>query len=378
MLTKAIVDDTNIPRLAKKIVKQCKEIPSQWIYQVEEALTEIKQRGTLEQDSEDVVSRPDLIQSDLNGVLEHLYGDLNDKIKGSLKVLSICNEVNNLPVVSQHYQLLSALSRIYSDQTTYSPQLSFNIGKIFLSMSNFENFHPVLMSNQVGSTTITIIEQETNRATKNTVTCEVGKEVVNQETKLDPHISILSVCLSTLLRLSDNPEGLCKMMKKRMVDIITTCLGQVNLSLYPMRCALSMMHKASIFGETANYIGKKDHPLIKILISKLHDINEDVKYLALNILHNFGFCRECRQKMIDEGLSCILIDLLDKPSAVSLFYQISRDRELRHNLSDPNLLKGIFRVFDKDSKDLGQASCVHALLVNVSTRTSIIRVISRQ
>lgn len=366
MFTKSIDGDTDISRLARKIVKQCKQIPPQWICQVEEALTEIQQRDDFDQEANDFVDPSEVVVSKLDRVLDMLYGDTDDKIAASLEVLSICNEVNNLHIITQHHQLVSALARIYSDQSMYSPELSFNIGKVFLSLSNFEEFHPILIKYQVGSTVMAIIEQETNRCVEveTNQSYRVGNELDNPRTKNRRHSCILHVCLSTLMRLSDNPEVLCKMMKKGLVDTITQTLANDNLPMYPMESALFMLHRASIFGETAEYSSNQDHPLIERLISSLSNTNECIVSSALSILYNLGFCKGCRRKMINSELSLSLTELFDNSIAMSLLYQVSIDPEQRRNIFSPKLLQAISLAVDSNKATIPLQ--LGAVLINVS------------
>ena len=125
-----------------------------------------------------------------------------------------------------------------------------------------------------------------------------------------------------------------------------------------------MLHRASIFGETAEYSSNQDHPLIERLISSLSNTNECIVSSALSILYNLGFCKGCRRKMINSELSLSLTELFDNSIAMSLLYQVSIDPEQRRNIFNPKLLQAISLAVDSNKATIPLQ--LGAVLINVS------------
>jgi hypothetical protein len=351
---KSIDNDTDISRLARKVMKQCKHIPSQWIYQVEEALTAIKDRDDIDhhRDIHKFTDPSEVVVNKLDKLLDLLYGSTDDKIDASLEILQISYDIADLEIIADHNQLIAALARIYSDQSIYSPQLTFNISKVFLSLSNYEEFHHILMKYQVGSTMMTITEREIGRCITGDRSCRQGNEGdVTLKNDNGPSYCIIQICISALMRFSDNPEVLCKMMKKGLVDILSEAILNVDLPLHPKKSVLSMLHKASIFGETAQISGNTENLLIEKLVTSLDDSNDIIIHSVLLVLYNLSFSRECRHKMIKSGLPSSLATVFRNPLSISLLYQISFDREQRSNILNNELLEVILSALDSVKAD---------------------------
>ena len=368
--TKVIDHDADISKLAKKVIKSCKYIPQQWISQVEDALEEIQRRQNNNDDVEtESISDPtEEIKTKLDSVLELFYGDINDKISASLEVLSLCKEVDNVVIIAQHHQMISAFTRILSDQTLYSIDLTFNISKVFLGLSSFEDLHPVLLKYHVGSIIMAVAEQEARRARKNNDE-RVDGLPFNSRTRNHRHHCVLYVCLSILVRLSDDMAVLRKMMKKGLMNVITQCmLDELPPNLFGS--TLFLLRRASAFGEVAELCADENCLVVERLVSSLPTVNETFATDVLSILYNLSFDTGCRCRMLSSGLSKFLPPLLKSKSSITrvtataTLYQLSIDRSHRHVLLNTELANVLLQSVSpkKSSAD----PHLSALLVNVS------------
>ena len=361
ILTKSIDDNTDLHKLAKKVVKQCKYIPQQWTYQVEEALAEIQERGDNQQNPDDLVPPFEIFEQELDEILELFYGDMEEKIAASSKVLSFCSDVAKIEYIAQHHQLVSAMTRIHSDRAIYSPKLSFNICKIFHSLSNFDRYRPLLIKYQVGSTVMTTIEQEISICLDNNQRYDEPMD------KNYEHYCVLSVCFSIVMRFSDEIEILRKMMKKGLAQMLVQAISIINLPKFPLKCVLFLLRRATVFGETAGYCCDEKCPLIDWLVSSLHKHSNDdiIVSSTLSILHNLSFHKECRYKMVDAGLPLALTPLLEITMALLLLYQISTDIEQRRQMWECTELRhGLLKALNLSTDDI--PTHLSAVLVNVS------------
>ena len=359
MHTQTIDDNVDISKLARKVLKKCKYIPDQWISQVEDVLVEIQERGNGNDEECSAMDLGEAVTNRLDHILELFYGDNKEQIDATLQVLSMCRDVNNLEVIAQHHQIVSALTRILGDQTIYSVDLTFNISKIFLALSNYEELHPVLLKYKVGSITMSVVRQECTRV-KNANDEGDGRGVVSARQKR--HYAVLYMNLSILIRLSDDIDVLQKMMKKGLFGIIIACF-MLDLPKLPQECALFLLQRASIFGETAEEFTDKYCLLNERLVYLLPIIDKHGENQVLSIMYNLSFDRGCRYQLITSGLRDILHKSLDNPLAMTLLYQLTIDREHRQFLLNTQLKHFLL---DTISEDVAVSKEHAAVLVNVS------------
>lgn len=269
----------------------------------------------------------------IDHLLESMYGSNEDKIAATSSILFLCKESSNLEIIVQHHPILSALSRVLSDELVCSAHLTFHLGQIFLAMSNFEEFHSYLSGYRVGSLMMSTIELEIRRselverdAIMETRDGEQKQRVHNMMIKR--HENIIFVCLSVLVHLSDNLNVARKMLKKGLVSMLLKCLH-----IRSRRCLqiiVILLKRVTIFEEVVCEIVENNRA-ISILVSFLSTGDQKLVKLSMRVLFNLSFNKRCQSKMIDTQICHSLVSLLrqsfTRAIALRLLYHISTEKE---------------------------------------------------
>lgn len=96
--------------------------------------------------------------------LEMFYDENIDiKIEGAMSLLYLCYDHQNMEAMLEHETLFGTVSRTLRDDYKKSIDLTLYLLNIFQAYSNFTQFHEFLSSNQIGDTTMRIIDYEIKR-----------------------------------------------------------------------------------------------------------------------------------------------------------------------------------------------------------------------
>jgi len=155
------LNDVDVASLAKKVVRKCDCIPEECVEDVEDVIVEIRDRAS----NDGVISvTSEHFDQFVDEALELLYDSSHDKkLKGTIKVLSLCRDSRILEDIVQNHQLMSALSRLLGESDSLPIDLTFGIGKLFLTLSLIEDFHEALSSHRVGALALGVAELELKR-----------------------------------------------------------------------------------------------------------------------------------------------------------------------------------------------------------------------
>lgn len=88
---------------------------------------------------------------------------VDQKIRGAQSILYLCLDNKNMEIMLSHETLLGTVSRTLRDDYKKSMELALYLLNIFQAYSNFSEFHEFLITNQIGDTTIKIIDHEIKR-----------------------------------------------------------------------------------------------------------------------------------------------------------------------------------------------------------------------
>lgn len=299
--------------------------------------------------------------------LELLYDDdPEEKLKGTHNIVSLCSDTRNLlEEVVQNHQLMSALSRLLGESDSLPVELTFNIGKLFLSLSLIGDFHEILSSHRVGALALDVVELELKRASHRSV------EPESSFTTKQEHI--ISILLSVLDNLADDLACLRKMIKKSLASSLTRCMRQSSIE--SLLVTLSLLKKASVFEETAIELSTDGSKAIGQLAHLLTIPCIEMQQHVVAILFNFSFHDECMRLISAENIHTTLVALLQqKPSlysqTIQLMYHLSSRDEDRQQLLDassglmPALMNLLQRHHTAGNGELDERFA--GLLVNVS------------
>lgn len=187
-----------------------------------------------------------------------------------------------MEIMLEHETLFGTVSRTLRDDYKKSVELTLYLLNIFQAYSNFTQFHEFLITNQIGDTTIKIIEYEIKRYivrvkefknksehAKNQMGSEnyeaVSEELKKDEKKLGNIIKkqekVLFVAFHLLLNLAEDLQIERKMKNRNVIQLLMTMLERNNPDL--LFIVLNFLKKLSIFGENKNEM--KDQGIIEKL-----------------------------------------------------------------------------------------------------------------
>ena len=96
--------------------------------------------------------------------IESFYEEaVEKKVEGAMSLLYLCFSHENMEYMLEHETLFGTISRTLRDDFKKSLELTLYLLNIFQAYSNFTQFHEFLLSNQIGDTTMRIIEHEIKR-----------------------------------------------------------------------------------------------------------------------------------------------------------------------------------------------------------------------
>jgi vacuolar-type H+-ATPase subunit D/Vma8 len=101
---------------------------------------------------------------DLDEYIQLFYEeDVVQKTRGAQSILYLCLSNENMEIMLEHETLFGTVSRTLRDDYKKSIELTLYLLNIFQAYSNFTQFHEDLITNQIGDTTIRIIDHEIKR-----------------------------------------------------------------------------------------------------------------------------------------------------------------------------------------------------------------------
>lgn len=96
--------------------------------------------------------------------IEMFYDDkIEQKVLASKYFLYLCFSHDNMVIMLEHDTLFGVVSRTIRESFKENLDMTLFLLNMFQSYSNFTQFHPYLITNQIGDTTIKIIEHEIKR-----------------------------------------------------------------------------------------------------------------------------------------------------------------------------------------------------------------------
>jgi hypothetical protein len=304
--------------------------------------------------------------------LELLYGSPEDEIKGINKLLSLLVDepVGILDDVIQNHQLIAALARLLGEDSPRPIELTFAIGKIFLSLSLNEEFHEVLSSHRVGALALGVVKLECKRA-RHRVPSDMSSDssTAHQYSFSSKQERVIFVCLSILDNLSDDITLLRKMIKKSLVEVLTRCVPLESSE--NLHVTISLLKKASIFEETAHELSRAGCTVIsklgKLLCTPLNTaIRNDIVLLFFNLSFHEG----CLTLISSMDIHARLLAFLQKSSlctdTLQLIYHLSSREEDQHKLYEAGISPSLLDLLTHIPKDEHLNAALAGLLANVS------------
>ena len=170
-----------------------------------------------------------------------------------------------------HENLFGTVSRTLRDDFKKSIELTLYLLNIFQAYSNFRVFHGFLIQNQIGDTTIKIIDHEIKRYVVRVkefkdkservkemmsspdyeAACEdLRKDEKRLTSMIKKQEKVLFVAFHLLLNLAEDLQIERKMKNRQIIGLLMGMMGRNNPDL--LFIVLNFIKKLSIFGENKN------------------------------------------------------------------------------------------------------------------------------
>ncbi len=324
--------------LARKVMRKCEFIPDDMLKEVEGIIAEICSKPSLDtsvrhdNDETQAILDPAVIEEAMDESLELLYGSLEEKMSGVQKVISCCHQQKALEHFVKNHQLMSALTRIFGEDSDLPAELSFTIGKLFYAFSTNSTYHETLSSYRVGALAFGVVELEVKRALHR------GKMGIPKEDEMilseflfrefsfsKRQEQVIFVCLGILINLASDFVVLEKMMKKSLVSLLRSCLHQKSKqSIYMTLC---LLRKSTIFDDTANELSSSGCETISRLARLLQISCDTIQREIIVILFNLSFHPKCNKMISKQDIHSTLVKSLQNKSlaghSLCLMYHLS-------------------------------------------------------
>lgn len=208
-------------------------------------------------------SDDDLIKTNIAMVekyIDCLYEDkYEEKVKGARSLLFLMvNPEDMFHILTEKNSLLDVIARTLRDEHKKNMELVIHILAFFYTISYYQEFHEICISNSIGETCIFIIEYqyakyiirkneiirkegEVNNANKLTFQKELDKFLflVRKQDR------ILRIAFSILMHLAEDQNVEKKMVKRDIIPIIIKNLDRTNINLIVV--LLLFIKKLSIY-----------------------------------------------------------------------------------------------------------------------------------
>ena len=367
---KALNEYSNIPLLAKDVVKKCKLIKESKVPLVEQLLYKLRDRshgggaglasaaaGTDFDDDRNLLkAQLDLKAAggppapsgtgasvdDLDSYLECMYDSVLEKVDATGKIAELAGRTQDLEALLMHEPLIGALSRVLREDGKKSIELSTNILTVFFAISNFSQFHQVILKNQIGDMTMKLVDLEIQRAeylekqeggsialltSKAWQKKEQGMKLTEKQERVLGVIykqdRFFYITFYLLLNISEDVSIERKMRKRSIVTYLSSMLTRNNVDLLIL--CVTFLKKLSIYKENKEEMVRAG--IVQKLSKFVNAKNGALVTQTLRLLHNLSFDERLREEMARNSLIPQLVGHMRNPNletqVLGLLYHIS-------------------------------------------------------
>ena len=305
---------------------------------------------------------------DVDSYIESMYEETTEaKLKGSISILFLCFHHENMEYMLQHNQLMGTISRTLRDDFKKNLELSLYLLNVFYAYSNFSQFHPYLLQNQVGDTCMKIIEYEVLRYKKRVREFqklretfekeqnnreadlkELQKTYVKEERKLSSTIrkqeKVLFVAFHILLNMAEDFQIERKMVRIKITGLLVAMIERNNPDL--LFIILTFLKKLSIFGENKNEM--KEFNIVEKVNRFVPCNNQLLTQLSLRLLFNLSFDPEVRDQMVKASMIPKMVELLKIPPfrsfLLKILYHLSLDDKAKTNFTYTECIPLVYQL----------------------------------
>uniref|UniRef100_A0A3P8WUU3 Kinesin-associated protein 3b n=1 Tax=Cynoglossus semilaevis TaxID=244447 RepID=A0A3P8WUU3_CYNSE len=380
---KSLSPTTDVGALARKVVEECKLIPSSRLPEVEQLLYYLQNRKTSPVEAKDTrnVKPKDLapfegmelneeaVITTVDEYVELLYEGIPEKIRGAALILQLARNPANLEELLHNEAALGALARVLREDWKQSVELATIIIYIFFCFSSFSQFHAVVSHYKIGALCMSVLEHELKRhdvwceelRKKNKSAPEDGTLRRDQDKAFRKYQGLrakqeqlLRVSIYLLLNLAEDTRTELKMRNKNIVGLLVKVLDRDDEELLVL--VVSFLKKLSIFLENKNDMAEVD--TVERLARLVPCDHEDLLSVTLRLLFNLSFDSGLRAKMVEVGLLPKLTGLLSDDNhrqiVMRILYHISMDDRFKgmfvYTDCVPQLMQMLFECGEEETE----------------------------
>jgi len=317
---------------------------------------------------------------------EDLYEEeMAKKVRATGMIAQLFRKTENFEELLQHDTLVQTLARMMREDMKKSIDLCINVVSVFFSISNFSQFHPLVMDNQIGALTMDLIDLEIKRTEHRAAEEGISPAMVAQkaldastgtvqlsdrEKKLLALIQkqdrLLYLCFYMLLNLAEDVGVEKKMKKKNVVVYLVKMLDRSNVELLIL--GTTFLKKLSIYKENKE---KMAECRIVEKLAKFVPVRNDVLLMSvLRLLHNLSFDVQLRDDMVRCGLIPKCVELMGvprfQPVVLGLLYHISMEDKYKSMFTYTDCIPRVYEMLTR-VQDLRNTPELIALAVNLTT-----------
>ncbi|KAI1289211.1 Kinesin-associated protein 3 [Halotydeus destructor] len=321
--------------------------------------------------------------------IEHLYDNMQDKLKGAALILYLARNADNLAELTSNERLVCALVRTLREDGRKSLELSALIVGVFACFSTYSLFHPIVIQYKFGSQCLETIQQELSKEetwfrevteiqatpvesmslagsmvglshSTHSISSAPGELIrganspsfayssndYEKSLKKYQHLVrkqnlLLRAAFYLLLNLSEDKKVEVKMVNKGIVGLLVKSLErEATPSFFVL--IITMLKKLSVHVDNKNQL--QELGVVEKLYSLLNtsvasESNTYLVKLILELLVNLSFDLRLRTNMIKVGLLQKLVFLLTKERLfesnngeqliLQILYQMSREDRVK-------------------------------------------------
>eukprot|EP00798_Chlamydomonas_sp_ICE-L_P013630 gene13630-19508_t len=322
---------------------------------------------------------------ELDNYLEDLYEeDVAKKVRATGMISQLFRSTENFETLLSHQTLLQTMSRILREDMKRSIDLCINVISIFFAISNFSQFHGLIMDNQfhglimhnqVGASVVDflgpIMDNKSSRRWHQPVhgSAESFRRL-NRDGAItgEKQDRLLYICFYMLLNLAEDVNIERKMKKKNIAVFLVKMLERSNVELLIL--STTFLKKLSIYRENKDKMGECG---IVEKLCKFVPVHNDVLLMSvLRLLHNLSFDQSQREEMVKHGLITKSVELISaprfQPVVLGLLYHVSIEDKCKNMFTYTDCIPRMYEMLTR-AQDLRNTPELIALAVNLTQNT---------
>ncbi|GMR42242.1 hypothetical protein PMAYCL1PPCAC_12437, partial [Pristionchus mayeri] len=336
---KELTENVDIEWLATVVMEKCSLIPEGNRKDLEQILYFLQRTVNSRAHSASSISEGrncapvNATMVEVDSYIELLYEDITSKNRGSLCILELTKNPQNLLLLSENETLVSALSRVLRDEWRKNLELAKNIISVFHLFSSFSQTQHIVIEQKMGAFCMSVIELELDRGRDWMNQMKTADEETRRkcEMALRREDAMLAVSVSLLLNLAEDVGVEMKMLRKGLLTLMSKCLfhaTQPNHSHALLHPVLTLLLKLSVMIE--------NHPLLEkeAIAQKVAALfpmaDSSTRRIALSLLFNLSFHPSTRSSLLSTGLIQHTAQLCKKDEkALNVLYQLTLSDDSR-------------------------------------------------